>query len=471
MKREEAQFGRKFETQGEWWLPGNEDTPITGTLTYEPENGLILRTFGDFTAKTKGLPSFDTRYYDVILGRCENGTPITLDRCHQAGMSISIGGYSRITLRAISGFFGAHITNPQQQNFRSISLSVTHLESWLGFLPFNETWPNFGSNTGQGLTLTFNPPEHFDIFVSSITARIESSHSMNTKSDEGHFDRKWTYRAQLLVTPTEEKDFRWFVDHASDLKNFIVLLVGQRSYFRYLKLFLTEDPQQPIYSVFSQFEEPTMKGTIHSSEMLGSYQSIKPNLQNILNSWFSDNQEFGPVHDLLFSVIYKPDLYVQSQLLHLLQAIETFHRRTRGGRYVETEEFEAIYLALRSAIPENIKPEFKEVLKGKMKYLNELSLRSRLKSLVNDIPEKLVIRFLGNQKYFINELCEIRDYLTHYSKDNLQPTTKEMSLKYHDFVMKLTVVLSYFLLRQVGIPDEQLCKNLIQKYHHLRKPE
>lgn len=466
MKFENIQFGEQFKIYGKWWLPQYQDNQVTGEISYDSGEGLVLNVFDSLLPITDTMLKLNTRYFEVIFGICENGMKVTLHKCNQISMRTNLGGYDSQTIRAAKGFFGHHIKDPIAQEFQSISFSITNLEDWLGDSPIDETWYNFGFNEGQDLFLKFNPPKHFSIFSKSLNAKLVSGHNMATSSENGLYDRHWKYTAQLTLTPSEPKDYSWFVKHISELKNLLSLLIGKNLYFKFLKFYTADSFEKPIYTLFTQFV-PKAKYSVHPSEMLAPYKSFTSEIESIFDLWFQNNQKFGPVNDLLFSVMHKQDLYIQSKLLHLLQAVETLHRRLFDGQYVSENEYDSIYVKLLSVIPENVDSNFKEVIQGRLKYMNEMSLRSRLKKLVSDLPLDLKNRFFSNRK-FVNELCEIRDYLTHYGKNSKPTSTSDVSFKYFSMVQQLTIILSYYLLREVKIPDSILSQSLIEKYNYLK---
>ena len=62
----------KFPSQGQFWLPGFSDRPMSGTLTFSRQEGANLALADTLPAST------DSREYEVIQGQTASGEYITL---------------------------------------------------------------------------------------------------------------------------------------------------------------------------------------------------------------------------------------------------------------------------------------------------------------------------------------------------------------------------------------------------------
>lgn len=459
MKIEDVQFNKNFETEGIWWLPGHRDNFITGKLTYNHREGLTLETLGDFSPQEQKLPDFDASYQKVIHGQSKNGILITLSRCYRTNYTVSFGGLSSQKFRPLDGFFGSNIDDPSTMKFEIGTFSATNFESWYGELPIKES-----QDDKSKIVLEFTRPKSCLFYLESFKSKIKTHNVLNMKS-EGWFDRTWVYRSFINFIPDEKQDYFWFVEHSAKILNFLTLMTGVNSKLTSLRLTIDKkmNKEKFVYVIYSQDPNENFEKDISFHHMLLGRPHIGTDLPKVLNSWARDTVALGPVHDLFFSVIAKPDMYVQSQFLHLMQAIETYHRRTYEGKYLNSEDFAKALESLKSAIPEWISPEFQQVLRGKMSFMNELSLRSRLKILFSGLPTELVQTFIGDSKRFLQNITQMRDQLTHYSNSEGQLDTQHL----YDCTLKLEVVVAFLILRRLELPEDKIISGLKRKYRHV----
>ena len=144
--------------------------------------------------------------------------------------------------------------------------------------------------------------------------------------------------------------------------------------------------------------------------MLFRYIEIKENAERIINSWLNAYDKIEPSLNLYFSVSTGGQKYVESKFLALAQGLETYHRRTSDESRMKRNEFKKLTETLIDKCPK----EHQDLLSEKLKYWNELSLRQRLKKIVEPFKE-----FIGNRKNrdrLIGNIVDTRNYLTHYDE-------------------------------------------------------
>lgn len=151
--------------------------------------------------------------------------------------------------------------------------------------------------------------------------------------------------------------------------------------------------------------------------------------------------------------VYKPSMYLEHKFLNLIQAIESYHRRMHNGKYLSDNNYVQIYEKLIEAIPKDTDESFRENLKQRLKYHNEFSLWKRLKEVLGmcgDVTKLLI----HNNKKFIKDVVEMRNFLTHYTKD-LETKIQEDE-RLIDFFLQLKFILEICLLIELGIRMEKI---------------
>src|SRR5438552_13345644 len=113
---------RPFECTGVWWLPNAEDSTTAGTLRYSPKRGLKLSLVGTLGPLET---SFEPRTYPAVFGLVNDfslGRTVTLAKCSQSSLTISAPGFAAEELEPRFALCGAHIDNPAEAQFQTISL-------------------------------------------------------------------------------------------------------------------------------------------------------------------------------------------------------------------------------------------------------------------------------------------------------------------------------------------------------------
>ena len=220
--------------EGKWWLPGQESTAASGTLTFDPRSGLTLeakqrqsRSFDEILsamAENKELPA-----HLVIFGCDDSKNPITLHRCvrNRESHAAEIEGYSLI---AQSAFIGTHLSNPDEAQFGSLQIEIDYLYVWLG-QSANRTVSKLGEDWVYTETTALPKPIELDLGARGTLQLLTSgrpgfSWNMNERLET----RRWESRIwwQLL----ENVSLNVLDDHVHAICRLFSLLVGKPVYLR-----------------------------------------------------------------------------------------------------------------------------------------------------------------------------------------------------------------------------------------------
>ena len=132
----------------------------------------------------------------------------------------------------------------------------------------------------------------------------------------------------------------------------------------------------------------------------------------------------------------------------LVQGLEAYHRRTSNQKQMDEAEFKELIDNLIDQCPQ----ERKEWLKGKLQYGNEVSLRHRLKSLIE--PFKEIIGDQKKQKELINRIVNTRNYLTHYDLSLESKAAQGEDL--WPLCLKMELLFQLHFLQLIGFTHEQI---------------
>ncbi len=277
------------------------------------------------------------------------------------------------------------------------------------------------------------------------------------------------HTAFIKIKPSKSLHFNDYQDVCYHIQNFLSLAIGKAVFPIIIKgkserCSTKSQNGKAIYpDIFIYYATNILFETsskIHPFDMLFTFRDISDRFEDILKNWFEKSEILKPVYNLYFGTLYNPQMYLQHQFLSLIQAVEAYHRRKFGGKYLSDEDYETIYSKFKEIIDElNIETSFKDALKSKLKYGNEFSLRKRLKDLFVKYQD-ITQNFIKDEYNFINKVVDTRNYLTHYDK-KLRNIADGKDL--YRIIQKLKTVLQICLLYELGFDKEEIKSLLLRK--------
>lgn len=462
--------------EGIWWLPDDHEYKISGSLEFKAGHSITLRLSGIFRYK-KGVYLKP----EIILGRTKNNEKITLFETietnwhrnflsHEEPPETELLGDSTFVSNYV--FVGEHFTNKDRINFHSIYISFTYLEQWLSpkaplSLEFIE----------DGNVVKFKHLENYNIYINAINSTLSIHDSLGSDGDRWT-NLNLTHISYLKITPENIKELEWHMKLVYNIENLLTLLIGSPVYAKALIAEGDEIQQfkergiskRTEIKIYSILPDPKIRPEKYLWDMRSTFPKLvnyqnKDYLNIIINNWFDKQALLQPVCELFFSNYYNPSMYPHVCFLSLLQALEAFHRRIYGGKYLSDNEYKPICDTIVNAIPSSIEDSFRESLRNKIIYGNEFSLRKRLLEFTKTKKVSWFELTIGKDKKLVSKIVATRNYLTHYDDKS-----KKGIFEYGDILHmneKLNALLSILLLEQIDTPTEIL----FDIVHYLHKTE
>ena len=153
---------------------------------------------------------------------------------------------------------------------------------------------------------------------------------------------------------------------------------------------------------------------------------------------------------------YLNDVYVHTNTLTYLQALEVFHRQMyKGDKFPNATTRRTTLRTLRSAIPKSLDEGLRCEIAAGLAFVGSPSLLERLKYLFYKYPKCLKPLFpLGDEDMVL--LKNARNFLTHYG--DIGGLTKEFMSSREVFVLgeKARLFLEVCLLGVMGMTDDEI---------------
>jgi hypothetical protein len=435
-----------LELKGRWFLPDVPEKQTAGTLTFSQADGASLQLLGQLGSQADVDPMLPVAR---ILGHTSAGEAVTLEDCAASGFKLATPGFPTSVYRPSLVLVGAHFAEREEVLFEELRFTFNHLENWVATSGFEF---EFFPPDGPGIDIQYRRPTpveaalpdgvilkfDFGFSVSSITQVVTDMHV--------------TQSAALRLSFGAPVSFDRATSYAYQLRNFVGLAVGAPVQLRSFDGYATPtdaaakpgDPKLKISVLYKLYPPPDeFKREIHPFQMLFTLDDARPRLEQILTNWFVKQDRLKPVFDLYFGTIYNKHLYLEQAFLSLIQALESYHRRTSPASQLPASQHAQRLSAVIASSP----PEHREWLERQLAYSNELTLRQRLQKLLVACPNVLS-KLIPNKKDFIHRTHTARNYLTHYD-EQLQANAPQGSDLY-PLVVRLRTLTEMCILLELG---------------------
>ena len=194
---------------------------------------------------------------------------------------------------------------------------------------------------------------------------------------------------------------------------------------------------------------------IDRNRMLFGFSDIRDNAEGMINKWIESYEDYRNAFDLYFLAQLKPQLSLEVKFLTLAQGLEVYHRKPNEDNEIDEE----LVASLIDCCPEDKQ----KWLKNRLEYPDRISLRERVKELINSFKE-----IFGNSKErnkLAYKIAVTRNYLTHYDPKSEPNAAKGEDL--HVLCLKMELLFELHFLKITGFTPEKI-QSIADKCHKLR---
>ena len=436
------------------WRADAPDKRLQGELEYGPTNGAETDLYGHL------YDSFDDKKLlerFTLHGLNFKNRPFSLFNSLICGGEIHLPGGRSCKISSVFGVVGGHYRSPEEILFKKVEVQFTGLVEWTCM-------------TGIGIKVEENPR--------SITA----TYKILPVIDLGKFG---PFSARLEISSNVQPDFHsfnikencTFVLEVEQMQPYLVF----EEYIYAFQLFLSLAIQHPVRAlqIVGNIDKPreTIQSTpifedfliirkISKSDweddklipqfLLFNLHDLHPSPAAIFERFVERKEKLSAAIDLYFSTIYNNGGIPRVEFLTLAQSLEAYHRAVMPGKYEDGETYKN---GLRTKfwnvvpVPPEIDADFRAALAKKLDYLNEFSLRKRLKELA--IKHTAILKeLIGDANSFSELVSDLRNKLTHPGEGNEKPDKDYRKLIRFSEMMAL--LLEVCFLDEIGFTQEAI---------------
>ena len=355
---------------------------------------------------------------------------------------------SECTVHASVAYVGVDYGPGREARFREISFEIDGLDAWLCVSGIEVEF-NCDRSGGR---IEYRSPDRIS-FAPAEGMRVIFGFRVQhpVLSAGGNSAATVEQSATVLLVAEQPQTLEYFVREAGKLCNFLSLALDQPVLIE--SVLTHEDGQRAddltiprsvnIFGRFGLDVERQLPIERHAALFL--YPKVADQLDHIMVNWFRSYQMFAPAINLYFAARVRDDVFLDTRILWLTQALEAFHRGISDETELNDNEFQSKV----ETILRNCSDATDRIwLKSKLQFANELTFRNRVRRLLADFDS-----WFGTQQerqHFVNQVVATRNYLTHHD----ETTTGDRAVEPKDFIQmlnKLDALLQMHLLQQIGI--------------------
>ena len=438
---------------GKFSVVGDPSEEFSVTINYaEPGQVIAEALIPRKTVVTKGL----WRSGVSLIGKTQTTAKTTLLWCRVSG--VRGGPLEDILVLAPRWIInGLHLGNPEEALARSIELQPRFLGSWFG----------------QTL-ITTTPDIESGAVAISYPGKLERSYgtregtfSVGRRADS--FTLTFSHQAQSL------KEMFWCRLDFAKPKNFdavLALISALEGFFSFATMQPSKSKHTSIRSseteigqlIFGRTSADAAIGDEDAhTEILFGYDDTKDNLGKVVDRWLAAHHKIEACQQLL-AFARNPTTTLENRLVALCQGLESFHRKSGHGAYIEKDEYlTKWYPKILAAIPQNIDPALLNALKSRFRYGYEYSLRKRLTDMFTQHAAELA-SYIRNVGEVVGYAAEERNAYTHLDRDT--PPLDAMSVA--ALCLCLELLLTSCILEEIGFSQEQRKRIFDRNQYYLR---
>ena len=439
--------------EGIWWAPDQPSKKVAGILVFAEREGATLTLLGSLREDELSPASYNP---EILVGISSSGLNITVYKCFETSRNIVItGGFPTSTVKGQMVLVGEHFDRPEAMQFSSMVVSYDQLGAWTRISGFEFSLRQDPATNGLAkYELRYSFPDSPEIRIDDFFVKFLPRFQAKPRIDSHQLIQTMF----VEVRPGKVQEIGWYLEIFSHLRNFITLGVGTAVYPVQMQGVVSEGGEldgggAQTVEIYKSVRRTTSENeVVHPAQMLFSLPRIRPHLESALKVWFSKSQVYKPIYALYFSTLYNEHLYLEGRFLTLTQAVETYHRRAIGGVYLPENQIEILLSRLGEAIDgAEMREDLRGIFKGKLQFINEVSLRNRIKELVSLIGP-IGEQYIPKPGRFASLVVNTRNFLTHYNPSLAGSVATGEQL--YVLTEQVRFLLEACLLRDIGLPED-----------------
>ncbi len=422
-------FDNKLEYDGFWYLPAQPDNMVGGTLSYYPEEKIVLKIIGCFGHPINSVLNNDDKE-SVIYGKISNSQDVTL---FVVSKNVSLNfsaGFPITEYRCSYMVLGKCIKDFEEKcNYWANSI-IPELSYWCNMNKIHRCI----NDEDITITLQKNCDGNYSINKTTINDNTSITLLQEVTFEDSHHSIKIYQYPYIEICKKEKCSINELLSDIRIYEQFLSVATLTVVKSSCIKIFdknlyqLVEDEKhfKPIFIVSPRLISQSFESkSIKRTDFLYQYSTISNCYSIILKRWFNSPKEFAPIKAHLISSLDKKTTFSSVDFLIVIQALDGFWSRFREAAYKQANN---------------------------MKQKSRVCMRIKLCEIISEFSD---IEAVKKMHICIKAIVDSRDYYSHF----YTPKTSDIVLSGTDLYTlthKLRILLICCVLSLVGFNHIQI---------------
>ncbi|WP_329616549.1 hypothetical protein OG244_28900 [Streptomyces brevispora] len=396
-----------FESDGIFWLPGDEGNQVAGRVSFDPVAGTLLHLIGSFSGDGFRLDESPTP--EIVLG-VAGKRYMTLTGCSVKTRKFESPGFATEIYRARFLFAGHWLIDSPDPTFERMSIKFNNLYDWVerNAVSRELVFSNGRRNLVKA-TLILEPAEVEKCQGDGYEIALTGSWKIHGSEKNPGFEQDYSLRVSYDVPA----DFETVTGDLRILQDLITATSDAVSIPTDVTLYIpkegAEDSQESREGVklygqqmpYPRAKEKKAHDMPLSLKGIGGLAAVA--------GWMGFMRDRRVLTGLLLSPIYG-QMYVDNQFFNRVSAAETLHRMEFSNELRPADEYKNFRKMLVRYVPKN----YRGWLSQQIVYSNEPRLRDRLGELAEFADIGSLIGC--DARRWARTITEARNRMVHHDK-------------------------------------------------------
>lgn len=454
------------------WSIYTEQNRYNGELHYNLEERFVALELL-IPEKVDGADSISSWIGDIpyISGQLFNGTNIVLYGCRTGQKTHHFLSHVSQVIYAEYIFWGLKIDAPDELVFQGASVDFGDILNWYELCHIDFCFPD---EEGQDLYYKWarNAP-----MVFQYNDNLSIAFTPVERSGGNPYSKEYTIKQSVFVEFEYKKSVPWetILEDIKSIQYLISLGTGHNieiveAKYRHASL-LHEYPDGKKRFMDADITFGTGKVTPfrpkQKYEYLFAFHEFCQ-IENGMGVWSKTYARLKPILDLCFYVNQESGT-PETAFLFLMQALETFHARFVTNNVNDYKN--RVQDLLAKYENEKVRKQWEELLIDEgQKGAKKVYLRSRIADLMyadGELPVRIGFGFVPTQA--TKELCDTRNYYTHYDESKREKAYSAEKLRYVNAY--LWYLLHYHIMILLGFEKKSTRDKITEETQQIRRSE
>lgn len=462
-RKSKVKIKEEIKKTGQFWLPGYREK-VPGVLSISNERGIELEVAQSLVSDPTSIvsPFINLDSFFQVIGHIQEYGFMILDGCQTStsGFNFNLSQIQTSQTiwanRVFTGFPHPQYLQNGIPSFNTFKFSIEGIDEWLWIRGINVTnaiYRRGEDTTTISRTISSKPPENISFNLTN-GMRLEITFEMRGIDPPSPWRVGITQKAYFKLVSENAQELNEFLDIAQKIIDLLCFTINETVYLDSMSAnsnaIIQNHGGGKTYPAPITIYHPSVyyyskdQPKIDRNQMLFTFSDIRDNAEGMINKWIESYENYKNAFDLYFLAQLKPQLSLEVKFLTLAQGLEAYHRKPNENNEIDEE----LVASLIEFCPEDKR----NWLKNRLEYPDRISLRERIKELINPFKE-----IFGNSKErnkLIHKILRTRNHLTHPDPRSESEAAKGEDL--HTLCVKMELLFELHFLKLTGFAPEKI---------------